>query len=99
LLARSQPRDEKKYLSLVVHYVQTGELWKSVQERNFCPTNVEALAEKQYKIRNEIVHSKASSKLGIIVPTMVISNELSDKHHFFRLVAKEALIKFGGIVL
>jgi hypothetical protein len=99
LLAQGQPRDEKKYLRLVVHYVQTDALWKSVRAHNFCPTNVMALAEKLYEIRNEIVHSKASSKLGIVVPTMIINDELSDKHNFFRLLAKEALIKFGGIVL
>lgn len=94
---KHQPRNEEDYLRLLLGLILTDTMWKTVSKYGFSDTNLDALTKKIYKIRNEIAHGKASSKLEIMVPSMLSKAELIIKRAVFKVVAKEALIKLGGV--
>jgi hypothetical protein len=102
----SKPLKEKDYLRLVLNFDPSHSLWQTVKELKFCECDAKSLANKIYKIRNEIAHGKGKREEKTEVPVLFFtSGDKSPKDiekirgniEVFRTAAKAALIKFGGI--
>lgn len=92
-----QPKNELSSLQIVISAIVNDTIWGAVRQIKYCSEDVNTLAKKLYKTRNEVAHGKEDGRLSLIIPSMMPLFGLQEEIDIFRLIAREALSVFGGV--